>query len=359
LSADRSAASDDPQPSARVTTYRDAGVDIDAKYSAVAGARSAIRSTFTAGVMSDIGLFGGLFDLRPSGLADPVLVASTDGVGTKVKIARRSGRYGTVGQDLVNHCVNDILVQGARPLFFLDYVAMGKMEPRVVTQVIEGLCVACRENGCALIGGETAELPGLYGPGDFDLAGTIVGAVERGQVVTGSAVRSGDVILALPSSGLHTNGYSLAQKVLFDDAGLAPETAHPALGGASLADALLAVHRSYLAAVGPLLGRFPITAMAHITGGGLLDNVPRVLPDGVSAEIRRAALAPPPIMKLIQELGRVSEEECYRVLNMGFGYLLFVRPEAEAGVLADLRSRGEAVEPAGRTVPGPRQVLLR
>jgi phosphoribosylformylglycinamidine cyclo-ligase len=359
LSADRPSTRDPSHPSGRVTTYRDAGVDIDAKYSAVKGALGAIRSTFTPGVMSDIGLFGGLFDLKPSGFVDPVLVASTDGVGTKVKIARRTGRYRTVGQDLVNHCVNDILVQGARPLFFLDYVAMGRMEPGVVTQVIEGLCVACRENGCALIGGETAEMPGLYGPGDFDLAGTIVGAVERGEVVTGSAVRAGDAILALPSSGLHTNGYSLAQKVLFEDGGLAPDSTHPLLEGASLADALLAVHRSYLAAVRPLLGRFEITAMAHITGGGLLDNVPRVLPEGVSAEIRREAMAPPPIMKLIQEVGHVAEEECYRVLNMGFGYLIFVRPEAEAAVLADLRSRGEAVESAGRVVPGPRQVLLR
>jgi phosphoribosylformylglycinamidine cyclo-ligase len=341
------------------TTYRDAGVDIDAKYSAVEGARSAIRSTFTPGVMSDIGLFGGLFDVKPSGFKDPVLVASTDGVGTKVKIARRMGRFGTVGQDLVNHCVNDILVQGARPLFFLDYVAMGKMEPSVVTQLIEGLCVACRENGCALIGGETAEMPGVYSGGDFDLAGTIVGAVERESVVTGELVRPGDAILALPSTGLHTNGYSLAQKVLFEDAGLTPESRHESLGAVSVGEALLAVHRSYLSAVGPLLGKYPITAMAHITGGGLFDNVPRILPDGVGAEIRRDAQKAPPIMELIKELGHVPDDECYRVLNMGFGYLVFVRPEAAPEVVRDLRARGEVVEVAGKTIAGARRVVLR
>jgi phosphoribosylformylglycinamidine cyclo-ligase len=308
-------------------------------------------------------LFGGIFDLKKSGMRDPVLVASTDGVGTKVRVARLAGRYDTVGQCLVNHCVNDILVQGARPLFFLDYIAMAKMEPAVVGELIKGLAVACKENGCALIGGETAEMPGVYSSGEFDVAGTIVGAAEREQLVTGSEVRPGDVILALPSSGLHTNGYSLAQKVLFEVGGLGVHQSHPRLRAAggkevTVGEALLAVHRSYLPAIGPLLGRFPITAMAHITGGGLLDNVPRVLPPQCTAEIRKDALPLPPVMALIREIGNLADEESYRVLNMGFGYVVILRAEAEQGVLQDLRARGETVVRAGTVREGACEVRL-
>src|SRR5512135_2366342 len=266
-------------------TYADAGVDIDAKMSAVARAKEAIRSTFTRGVVGDVGGFGGLFRPDFTGMSDPLLVASTDGVGTKVKVAIAAGIHRTVGQDLVNHCVNDILVQGARPLFFLDYYATGKMRPEVVGEVLEGLALACRENGCALLGGETAEMPGMYAEGDYDLAGTIVGAVDRPKLLDGSKVQEGDLLIGLPSSGLHTNGYTLARKIFFEDMGLTPQSIVPELGGASVASALLAVHRSYLSCVLPLVESLLLSAMAHITGGGFPDNLPRVLPPGLDVVI--------------------------------------------------------------------------
>ena len=248
------------------TRYSAAGVDIDAKAAALARAKSAIRSTFTAGVLGDVGGFGGLFRPDFSGYREPVLVASTDGVGTKLKIAVATGRHDTCGADLVNHCVNDILVQGARPLFFLDYIAAGKIEPDVLQAVIEGIARGCRENGTALLGGETAEMPGFYAPGDYDVAGTIVGAVERGKILDGSRVRAGDLALGLPSAGLHTNGYTLARKVFFDELGKRPHDRMRELGGQTVADALLAPHVSYLEALEPLLAEDLVHAMAHITG---------------------------------------------------------------------------------------------
>lgn len=339
--------------------YKEAGVDIDKKYDAVTRAKEAIRTTFTPGVLSDIGSFGGLFDPAKVGAGGEVLVASADGVGTKIKIAIDSGVYDTVGQCLVNHCVNDILVQGARPLFFLDYVGVGKMEPDIVAKVLEGLAIACRENGMALLGGETAEMPGFYKIGDFDLVGTIVGTVPAERILDGSRVHEGDVVLALPSSGLHTNGYSLARKVLFEDCGYSLDH-RPEGWTESLRDALLAVHRSYLDPVLPLLtAGDEVHACAHITGGGLYDNVPRVLPAGLRAEIRLDSISRPRIFDLLVEKGDIDQGEAHRVFNMGFGFLLIVDPSAASDILARLREHGETeAAEVGRIVKGEKGVVL-
>src|SRR4051794_3587000 len=256
--------------------YKASGVDIDAGNETVRRIKSLARSTFTPGVMSDIGSFGGLFRLDRERYQEPVLVSSADGVGTKLKVAFMTGRHDTVGADLVNHCVNDILVQGAEPLFFLDYLATGMLSPAVAEQVVTGVARGCKENGCALIGGETAEMPGFYATGEYDIAGFIVGVVDRPHVITGAHVAPGDVAIALPSVGLHTNGYSLARKLLFEVAGYAPETELPELEGESVGAALLKPHRSYLGPLGGLLETGHIKGLAHITGGGLLDNVPRI-----------------------------------------------------------------------------------
>ncbi len=312
--------------------YTAAGVDIDAKATALTRARSAIRSTFTSGVLGDVGGFGGLFQPDFSGFQKPVLVASTDGVGTKLKIAIETGRHDTCGADLVNHCVNDILVQGARPLFFLDYVAMGKLEPAVLESVIDGIARACRENGTALLGGETAEMPGMYAGGDYDVAGTIVGVVDRDRILDGSRIAAGDIALGLASAGLHTNGYTLARKVFFEEMGRKPTD--PLSGqkgqknqpGPTVADALLAPHLSYLAALSPLLDADLVHGMAHITGGGFYDNIPRVLPESLDVVIRSGAWPVPEVFDIIAREGRVSFEEMHRVFNMGIGMVVFVAP---------------------------------
>ena len=340
------------------SSYRRAGVDIDAKYRAVQDARAAIRETYTPGVIGDVGAFGGLFDLDKVGANGQLLVASTDGVGTKVKVAQRAGRLRGVGHDLVNHCVGDILVQGARPLFFLDYIAVDTMEPTAVTEVIVGLAEACKANGCALLGGATAEMPGVYRPGEIDVAGTIVGCVARERLLDGSRIDAGDVVVALPSSGLHTNGYSLARKALFEDAAMALDEGLDELDGASLADALLVPHKSYLAAVWPLLEAELVHGMAHITGGGLPDNVPRVLPADLAVEIERDAMPRPPIFDLILRAADLDRDEAYRVFNMGFGMRLFVAPADVDAVCAQLASRGEHAQVVGRVVPGSREVRL-
>lgn len=329
-----------PSAPARSVSYRDAGVDIDKKYSAVDRATAAIRATFTPGVVGDIGSFGGLFDLARAGVGQGLLVASADGVGTKLEVAKRAAVYHTVGRDLVNHCVNDILVQGARPLFFLDYVAVGTMAPEVVSELIRGCADGCRENACALIGGETAEMPGLYAPGDFDLAGFIVGVVEPSKLLDGSRVRPGDVLLGLPSAGLHTNGYSLARKILFDVQGLTIDARPAALEGRTIAQALLAEHRSYLTQLWPLLERGAIRAMAHITGGGLVDNLPRVL-NGCDAHIDRTTWTPPALFRYLCQAGNVDHEESYQVLNMGVGMALIVAPEQLSAVQEHLARAGE------------------
>lgn len=333
--------SNQPTTSGRRTiSYKDSGVDIEKKYGAVERATAAIRASFTPGVVGDIGSFGGLFDLSRAGVGQGMLVASADGVGTKLEIAKRARVYHTVGRDLVNHCINDILVQGARPLFFLDYVAVGTMEPAIVSELIRGCAEGCTQSGLALLGGETAEMPGLYAPGDFDLAGFIVGIVDPEKLLDGSRVRAGQLLIGLPSAGLHTNGYSLARKILFDHLGLTTDSRPAELDGASVGEALLAEHRSYYKLLWPLLERNAIAAMAHITGGGLVDNLPRVL--GASdAWIDRTSWPLPPVFRYLCEAGNVDQDERYQVLNMGVGMVLIIDPAHRVAVEAHLRSMNE------------------
>jgi len=337
------------------SAYARAGVDIDAATDAVERMKAFIGATRTPGVLTETGAFGGMFALSALGpMPDPVLVSSIDGAGTKLKIAFATGRHGTIGKDLVSHCVNDILVQGAKPLFFLDYFGTGRLEPGVAAEVVRGLADGCREAGCALIGGETAEMPGLYAGGEYDLAGCIVGIVERSKIVDGRSVRPGDVVLGLASDGLHTNGYSLARQALLEDALLPLDAPVPELGGVVLADALLWPHRCYAPAILPLLtlSPAPIKAMAHITGGGLTDNVPRVLPDGLGVRIERSAWEVPPLFRLIQSAGKVTEAEMFRVFNMGIGFVLVAAPEHAEEAGARLREAGETVYTLGKTVEG-------
>lgn len=331
--------------------YRDAGVDIDAASRAKVRIKQLARRTFNPRVLKDVGAFGGFFSL--AGLPrDSVLVASVDGVGTKLKIAFALNRHTTVGADLVNHCVNDIAVHGAAPLFFLDYLATGKMRPRVVADIITGLAGACRASGCALIGGETAEMPGFYPPGEYDLAGSIVGSVRRAQIVDGADIAPGDVIIGLPSLGLHTNGYSLARKVLLEQAGLKLSRRVAELGR-TLGEELLAPHRSYWPVVRPLLDKGWVKGMAHITGGGLTDNLPRILPDGCAAEIHRGAWPVLPIFELIARLGRVPPEDMLRTFNMGIGFVSVVSLENLRSVTAALSKQREKFWMLGKIVKGP------
>lgn len=329
-------------------TYRDAGVDIAAQDAALSAAKDAVRATFTPGVLSDMGLFGGLFDLAKAGCGGHVLVASADGVGTKLEVAKRMGVHDTVGRDLVQHCINDILVQGARPLFFMDYVGTGRLEPDVVADLIRGCADACKDAGMALLGGETAEMPGLYGDGDFDLVGFIVGAVARDKVLDGSRVAPGQTLIGLRSSGLHTNGYSLARKVLFERLGLGVDDRPEALGGPSVGEALLAPHLSYLTLLWPLLEADRISAMAHITGGGLVDNVPRVL-GSCDAVIDTATWEVPPLFRMIVDAAGVDREEAYQALNMGIGMVLFVDDADREAVEAHLAGAGEDFVVIGHT----------
>ena len=338
--------------------YRQSGVDIDAGNETVRRIKSLARSTFTSGVLSEIGSFGGLFQLDRQGLTEPVLVSSADGVGTKLKLAFMTGRHDTVGADLVNHCVNDILVQGAAPLFFLDYLATGRLSPDIAEKVIEGVARGCRENGCALIGGETAEMPGFYADGEYDIAGFIVGVVDRPRLIDGRTIRSGDVLIGLPSAGLHTNGYSLARGVFFGQCGMAPETEVPELG-TTIGAALLAEHRSYLHAVTPLLAAQLVKGMAHITGGGITENLPRVLPDGCAAEVDRSAWEVPPIFRLLQARGGIDPDEMFRAFNMGIGLIVVCGGEHEAGVHALLMASGETPIALGRVIAGEGGVQYR
>ena len=320
--------------------YKQAGVDIDAGNDVVRRIRGLARSTFTSGVLSDIGSFGGLFALSGAAVDDQVLVASADGVGTKLRLAFMTGVHHTIGIDLVNHCVNDILVQGARPLFFLDYLATGRLEPAVAVQVVEGLTQGCRANGCALLGGETAEMPGFYADGEYDVAGFIVGIVARARLIDGRGIRPGDVLIGLPSSGLHTNGYSLARRIAFEIAGLDAADTVPELG-TSIGDALLVPHRSYLPVVGPVLGSGWIKGMAHITGGGVTDNLPRILPEGMHAAVFRGSWQVPPIFGWLQATGEVPEEDMYRAFNMGIGLIVVCAAEHAEPLLGTLAEGGE------------------
>jgi phosphoribosylformylglycinamidine cyclo-ligase len=322
--------------------YKESGVDIDAGNEVVRRIRSLARGTFTAGVLSEIGSFGGLFRLGEAGGDDPVLVASADGVGTKLRVAFMTGVHTSIGVDLVNHCVNDILVQGAQPLFFLDYLATGRLNPDVAVQIVQGLASACRANGCALLGGETAEMPGFYADGEYDVAGFIVGVVPRRNLVDGRSIAPGDVLVGLPSSGLHTNGYSLARRIAFEVAGLNVDDVIPALGR-SIGEALLAPHRSYLSVVRPLLDRGPgfVKGMAHITGGGITDNLPRVLPSGTHARIDRSTWDPPAVFKWLQHTAGVPDADMLRTFNMGIGLILACAPDRERELIAALAGAGE------------------
>ena len=331
--------------------YARAGVDVDLGNAVKGGIQKLVRSTHGPEVLAKIGGFGGLFRPDFRGMKDPVLVASTDGVGTKLKIAFATDRHDTVGQDLVNHCINDIAVVGARPLFFLDYMAAGGLDPGVFKQVLSGFAKACKAGKCALIGGETAQMPGIYQAGEYDLAGTIVGVVDRRRMLDAESVKPGDVLIGLPSSGLHTNGYSLARKVLFDEMRLRPGARLPELS-LPLGEELLRVHRNYQ----PLLASLPqglVRAAAHITGGGLVDNLPRILPAGCQASIRRAAWRVPSIFRIIEAGGRVDPAEMYQVFNMGIGMVLVV-PAARVAE-AVKRTRGKVI---GEIARGQRKTVF-
>lgn len=309
-----------------MATYKESGVDIDAADESVDRIKGAVRNTFTPGVLADIGAFGAFFEPDLSGYEQPVLVSSIDGVGTKVLVAKRAGRFDTVGQDLVNHCVNDIASCGAEPLFFLDYYATGTLNPDHAEALIGGFAAACQSNGCALIGGEIAEMPDVYAADDFDLAGTIVGMVDKADIIDGSAVQEGDVLLGLPSTGLHTNGFSLARHVLFD--AFAIDEPIGALGGTTLAEALLTVHRSYLPAIRAARTAVPVHGIAHITGGGLPGNLARIMPDGRHAQVDYTTWTRPAIFDLIQNIGDVPESDMRRTFNLGIGLVVAVPPSA-------------------------------
>ena len=326
--------------------YRQSGVDIDAGNEAVRRIKDLARSTYTKGVLSGVGSFGGLFALDGS-IADTVLVASADGVGTKLKVAFMTGVHDSIGADLVNHCVNDILVQGARPLFFLDYLATGRLEPDVAEQIVRGMSRACTENGCALLGGETAEMPGFYASGEYDVAGFIVGIVSKSRIVNGEKIAPGDILIGLPSSGLHTNGYSLARRIAFDTLGLRVDSVVPELGE-SVGEALLRTHRSYLRVVSPLLERGWIKGMAHITGGGLTENVPRMLPAGRAFSLDRNSWTVPPLFRWLQKAGDLDEAEMFRAFNMGVGLVLACAPADADDVLSALGGMSERAWRLGR-----------
>ena len=332
--------------------YKASGVDIDAGNETVRRIRSLARSTFTAGVLSDIGSFGGLFRIEPGRYKEPVLVASADGVGTKLKIAFMAGRHDTVGADLVNHCVNDILVQGAEPIFFLDYLATGKLAPDVAESIVGGMAQACRDNSCALLGGETAEMPGFYNDGEYDLAGFIVGAVDRARLINGRAIAVGDVLVGVPSSGLHTNGYSLARRIVFDtlklDVGSYVSELQLTVG-----DALLEPHRSYLPFVQPLLEATRIKGMAHITGGGITDNLPRILPHGTAAVIDVSSWTVPPLFTWLRNAGDVPIDDMLRTFNMGIGLIIVVASDQAEPLISELAARGgRDARVIGEVVPG-------
>jgi phosphoribosylformylglycinamidine cyclo-ligase len=335
----------------RKLDYRTAGVDLDRAERDKEGFRDLLDATRDERTLSKLGLFGGLYAV-PADVPDPVMVSSADGVGTKLKVAFLTGRHDTVGHDLVNHCVNDILVQGARPLFFLDYLATGPVAEGVVHSVVAGVSAGCRENGCVLLGGETAQMPGFYREGEYDLAGFIVGIVPRAKILDGSRVRVGDRLIGFPSAGLHTNGYTLAREILFEVAGLTVSDAVPGLEE-TVGQALLRPHRSYLRVLAPELDRGTIRALAHITGGGIPGNLPRSLPGSLGARVERGSWMVPPLFRALQTLGSVEEEEMLRVFNMGVGMIAIVDPQGAEACLARLHAGGEGAWVLGEVVDGP------
>lgn len=338
-------------------TYSDAGVDIDSANRATARIKELARQTFNQRTLSEIGSFGGMFDGAFPEMAQPVLVASADGVGTKLRIAFLTDTHNTIGRDLVNHCVNDILVQGARPLFFLDYIATGKLSPDVVAGIVAGIANGCRENGCVLLGGETAEMPGFYADGEYDVAGFIVGVVDKDKVIDGKEISPGDVLLALPSVGLHTNGYSLARKLFFEVAGYTVNTLLEATGS-TVGEVLLQPHISYLKALEGLLDSGAIKGLAHITGGGLTENIPRILPAGTAVEIKKSSWPVLPIFNLMQQIGNVTEVEMYRTFNMGIGMIVVCTQENAQLVKLDIEGRGETCYEVGRVITGRQEVVF-
>ncbi len=344
-----------PNPSSGPITYADAGVNIDRGNRTKQRIKYLAHKTFTKGVLSEIGGFGGLFSVDKK-YVDPVLVASVDGVGTKLKVAFEMNMHHTVGGDLVNHCVNDIAVQGAAPLFFMDYLATGKLNPEVAEKIVEGLAEACKHNGCALIGGETAEMPGFYPEGEYDLAGFIVGVVERDKVISGKEVQVGDIVLGLPSNGLHTNGYSLARKLLFEVAGYSPETFVSEIKN-KVGNELMRTHRSYWPILKKLIVGECVAAMAHITGGGITENLPRVLPKGTAAVMELGTWPVLPVFEHLQKLGNVPQDEMLRTFNMGLGMLIVIPAKKFKKAETLLERAGEKFYSVGRIVKGERKVM--
>jgi len=338
-----------------VSAYAQAGVDIDSKMSGIEIINKMVATTTPKGVVGGIGSFGGLFH---SPGKDFLIVASTDGVGTKLKVAAVAKRHDTVGQDIVNHCVNDILVQGATPLFFMDYIGASRFDTAIFKEVISGLCKACKENGCALLGGETAEMPGLYPQGEYDLVGTIVGMVDKKKLITGKDIKPNDVIIGLASGGLQTNGFSLARKIILDQCGLTPQDLIPGTRY-TVTEALLAIHRSFLKPVTALMEKVPIRGMAHITGGGFVDNIPRVLPDNCTAVINRNSWKVPTIFTFIERQGKIDHDEMYRVFNMGIGYVIIVRQKDATAAMSLLSKMHQAPTLIGMIEKGPKKVIYR
>lgn len=339
-------------------TYRDAGVDIDAGNESVSLIKDSVRATYRPEVLGDLGGFGGLFALRAQDYREPVLVSGTDGVGTKLRLAFLLNRHDTIGQDAVAMCVNDILVQGAEPLFFLDYLAVGKLEPTQVADVVSGVARACKESGCALIGGETAEMAGFYPVGEYDIAGFAVGVVERERLITSARVKAGDVLLGLPSSGVHSNGYSLVRKIVFEHKGFRGDEYMKELGR-SIGEELLTPTRLYPQVCLPLIRDFDLHGMVHITGGGFYENIPRALPDGMGAEVDAAAWEMPAVFRLLQEWGNVDWAEMYRTFNMGIGMVLIASEEEAARIEAHLGAQHETVFRIGRVIEGAHEVTIK
>lgn len=339
-------------------SYSDAGVSIDTANEAVKKISQYAKSTFNERTLTNIGSFGGMFDAKFPEMSDPILVSSADGVGTKLKLAFETDVHNTIGQDLVNHCVGDILVQGAKPLFFLDYFATGKLSADVTASVVEGLSIACRENGCVLLGGETAEMPGFYADGEYDLAGFIVGIVDKSKVITGENITAGDVVLGLPSVGLHTNGYSLARKLFFEIGKYDVATKLIELEGGTVGNALLKPHKSYLPILKDLLDKDVIKGLAHITGGGLLENIPRILPENVSVEIKRGSWNELPVFGLMQKLGNVETHEMFRTFNMGIGMTIVCSENDKNQIITHVNGLGEDCFEIGKVIEGNQEVSI-
>ena len=339
-------------------TYRDAGVDIDAGNESVSLIKDAVRATYRSEVMGDLGGFGGLFALNTKDYKEPVLVSGTDGVGTKLRLAFLLNKHATIGQDAVAMCVNDILVQGAEPLFFLDYLAVGKLEPMQVAEVVTGVARACKESGCALIGGETAEMAGFYPIGEYDIAGFSVGVAERSKLITPARVKAGDILLGLPSSGVHSNGYSLVRKIVFERKGFKGDEYIEELGQ-TIGEELLTPTRLYPRICLPLIRAFDIHGMVHITGGGFYENIPRALPEHMGAEVNGAAWTIPPVFRLLQEWGNVDWTEMYRTFNMGIGMVLIVSLDEADRITAQLNAQNETVYHIGHVTEGAHEVVIK